>query len=83
MLVGNVAQSARWAVCRTLRYVGFAPLSASLAAAMPLAARPDCAMQPVRSVLRVAHMNFAKDDRGGTRALSSMVPRRPAPPNDT
>ena len=34
-------------ICRTLRYVGFAPLSASLAAAMPPAARPDCAMQPV------------------------------------
>ena len=58
--VADITYVPTWAGFLYLRYVGFAPLSASLAAAMPPAARPDCAMQPVRSVLRVAHMNFAK-----------------------
>ena len=39
------------------------------------ATRPKCAKG-------CAH-ELCKDDRGGTRALSSMVPRRPAPPNAT
>ena len=79
----------QYTICRTLRYVGFAPLSASLAAAMPPAARPDCAMQPVRSVLRVAHINFAKTTPLGAFDVRLLHPllhagllRRTPPPYD-